>query len=61
MIKELSKDKKVEYMDVYKTLEQDNKLNEEYTDDGLHLNDEGKEKVWNLLKKVVDKNGNKTN
>ena len=60
-IKELCDDKKVEYIDVNKELLDDDKLNEEYTDDGLHLNDEGKEKVWNLLKKVVDKNGNKTN
>ena len=59
MIKELSKDKKVEYMDVYKTLEQDNKLNEEYTDDGISLNEKGYEKVWNLIRKVVDKNGGK--
>ena len=61
LIKELCDDKKVEYIDVNKELLDDDKLNEEYTDDGLHLNDEGKEKVWNLLKKVVDKNGNKTN
>lgn len=60
-IKELCDDKKVEYIDVSRELLSDDKLNEEYTDDGLHLNDTGKEKVWNLLKKVVDKNGNKTN
>ena len=59
MIKELSKDKKVEYMDVYKALEQGNKLNEEYTDDGISLNEKGYEKVWNLIRKVVDKNGGK--
>ena len=59
MIKELSIDKDVEYIDVYKKLIKDNNLNEEYTDNGVYLNDEGYEVVLNLLRKVVDRNGNK--
>ena len=54
MIKSLSKDKKVNYIDIYKEISLDDKLNEEYTDNGLSLNERGYEKVWNLLRKVVD-------
>ncbi len=61
LIKELCDDKKVEYIDVNKELLDDDKLNEEYTDDGISLNEKGYEKVWNLIRKVVDKNGGKKN
>ena len=56
MIEELAKDKKVEYIDVYKELSLNDKLNEEYTDNGVYLNTNGYEKVLKLLKKVVDNN-----
>ena len=56
MIKELTKDKKVEYIDIYKEISTNDKLSEEYTDNGVYLNSEGYEKVLNLLKKVVDNN-----
>ena len=56
MIEELAKDKKVEYIDVYKKLFLNDKLNEEYTDNGVYLNTNGYEKVLKLLKKVVDNN-----
>ena len=42
---------------IYKN--KNSKDNKEYTDDGISLNEKGYEKVWNLIRKVVDKNGGK--
>ena len=61
LIKELAKDKDVEYIDVYNKLVLYDKLNTEYTEDGESLNEQGYEQVWNLLRKVVDENGGKEN
>lgn len=61
MLKELSNDKKIEYLDIYKDLIEDEELNTEYTNDGVSLNNTGYEEVWNLIRKVVDKNGGKKN
>lgn len=61
MLEELAKDKNVEYLDIYNDIILDDSLNDKYTDDGLSLNDDGYEKVWNLIRKVVDKNGGKKN
>ena len=55
MIKELANDKKVGYIDVFRELAVDDKLNDEYTENGLDLNMHGNEALWNLLSKVVDK------
>lgn len=60
-IEELTKDKQVEYLDINKEISVDDKLDEEYTDDGIVLNDKGYEKVLEVLRKVVDKNGVKSN
>ena len=54
MIKELTDSKKVNYLDVYKKLVKNGLLNKKYTDDGVHLNEEGYAKVLNMISKVVD-------
>ena len=54
MLKELANNKKVKYLDVYKELEKDNSLNEDYTDNGVYLNDNGYDVIKKMIKKVVD-------
>ena len=50
-IKQLSKDKDyVEYINVYDRLLDGDVLNEDYSYDGLHLNDKGYEVVTDVLK-----------
>ena len=61
MLKELAKDKKIEYIDAYKKMIVEDKLNSEYTDDGLSLNENGYVESWNLIRKVVDQNGGTEN
>lgn len=48
-IKDLTKELDVSYIDISKVLSEDGKLNEKYTDDGIHLNDDGYQQV---LKKI---------
>lgn len=43
----------VEYINVYDKLVDGEVLNEEYSDDGLHLNDNGYEVVTDILKKYI--------
>ena len=43
----------VEYINVYDKLIDEDKLNKEYTEDGLHLNDKGYEIVTDVLKKYI--------
>lgn len=45
----------VKYINLYDKLTIDNKLNEEYSDDGLHLNDKGYEVVTDTLKDYIKK------
>ena len=53
-IKEEVKDiKYVEYINIYDSLLKDNKLSNEYSIDGLHLNDRGYEIVTNIIKKYL--------
>lgn len=53
-IKEEVKDiKYVEYINIYDSLLKDGVLNDEYSEDGLHLNDKGYEIVTNILKKYI--------
>lgn len=53
-LKEVTKDTKINYLDIYKLLEDDGKLNEKYTDNGSELNEEGYKKILKEIKKVVD-------
>ena len=43
----------VEYINIYDELVYKNNLNEEYSDDGLHLNDKGYEIVTNIIKRYI--------
>ncbi|MBQ8681853.1 MAG: hypothetical protein IJ509_02975 [Bacilli bacterium] len=53
-IKEYSLNNNVIYIDVYSSLlDNDGNLNKKYTIDGLHLSDDGYEKVSEILKKYV--------
>lgn len=54
-LKKIAKDNDVLYLDVYKLLEDDGKLNEKYTDDGVELNKDGYNKILKEIKKVVGK------
>ncbi len=45
--------KYAEYINVYDLLIKDDKLNPDYSDDGLHVNDKGYEIITELLKKYI--------
>lgn len=53
-IKNLTIEKKIHYLDVYKELVQDGQLNEKYTDNGIYLNELGYDRVLKLIKKVIE-------
>lgn len=52
-IKNLAKEEKVNYLDLYTCLLKDNQLNSDYTNDGVHLNHEGYYEILNKIKKVI--------
>jgi len=53
-LKEFSKEKKYNYIDLYSKLQDDDKeLHFDYTDDGLHINDEGYEVITKEIKKYL--------
>ena len=54
-IKKFAKKEKIEYIDMYKELiDDDDNLSLDYTKEGLHLSDEGYEKVTFVLKKYIE-------
>ena len=53
-IKELCETLKVSYLDIYSELSDDNHLIEKYTDDGVTLNTLGYERVFKIIRNVVD-------
>lgn len=50
----LSKKLNVEYLDVYSMIESKGKLDGDYTDDGINLNEDGYRQVLKLVNKVID-------
>lgn len=52
-LKKVTSNKNVSYLDMYSVLEKDGVLNSEFTDDGIHLNKEGYNQVFKVIKKVV--------
>lgn len=55
-LKELAKEKKVTYIDMYSLLQDDEEnLKLEYTNEGLHISDEGYEKITDELMKYIKK------
>ncbi|MBQ6323990.1 MAG: hypothetical protein IJI22_04060 [Bacilli bacterium] len=53
-IKKLTEEKKVDYLDVFSFVSEEDKLNEEYTDNGIYLNDEGYKRILKEIKRVVE-------
>ena len=53
-IKELCDTLKVSYLDIYSELSDDDHLIEKYTDDGVTLNTLGYERVFKIIRNVVD-------
>lgn len=43
----------IDYIDLYSELEEDNKIKDEYTNDGVHLNSDGYKKIWKVIRKLV--------
>ena len=54
MIEELTKDKKVEFINIYDKLLDKDSLDEKYTDNGIYLNEEGYGKVLSILQREID-------
>lgn len=44
----------INYLDVFSQLSVNNQLNEEYTDDGLNLNNNGYKRLYKIIRKIVD-------
>lgn len=54
-LKILASEKDVVYIDLYSLLEKDRKLDEEYTSNGIYLNDDGYRQVLKMIKKYTTK------
>lgn len=52
-IKKMVEDKEVEYLDLYSLLIEDNNLIEDYTDNGVYLNDRGYKVVYDEINKII--------
>ena len=52
-IKELTKTLDVNYIDMYSELVEDNLLKEKYTEDGIHLNEDGYKRVFKTINQIV--------
>lgn len=55
LLKELSNDKKIEYLNIYDKLLERGKLSSEYSLDGIYLNEEGYRKVFAVLEQAIEK------
>lgn len=53
LIENKAKELDINYFDLYSVLVKNDKLNPEYTDNGVYLNDRGYEKILGEIKKVV--------
>ena len=53
-IEKLCESLNVNYLDVFSQLSVNNQLNEEYTDDGVFLNDNGYKRLYKIIRKIVD-------
>ena len=52
-IKELVKEKKINYLDLFSVLSEDDKLKDNYTDNGVELNDNGYKEIRKEIDKIV--------
>ncbi len=55
-LKIICDDVHVHYFDVFSELSVNDKLNEKYTDDGVHLNQDGYKRLFKVVRKIVDSN-----
>lgn len=55
-LKDLCKSYSVHYVDVFSELSVDDKLKENYTDDGVHLNQDGYKRLFKIIRKIVGSN-----
>ena len=53
-LKKICSNNKVSYLDVYSELSEDEVLKENYTDDGVYLNNAGLKRVLKVINRVVD-------
>lgn len=53
-LKSLAEEKNIDYMDLYNIIGEDNKLKDDYTSNGIDLNDDGYEKIVNEIKKYLE-------
>ena len=53
-LEKLSKSLDVNYIDMYSELSEDDLLKEKYTDDGIHLNEDGYKRVFKVINRIVD-------
>ena len=55
-LKNLAKEKKVTYIDLFSALENKGKLDKEYTDNGYYLNEDGYKQVYKYISKYTKEN-----
>lgn len=53
LLSNLCDNKKVHYLDLYSVLENNGELNQQYSDDGVHLNLEGYKQINQIIQKIV--------
>ena len=53
-IEKIAKKMKVEYLDVYQELSDGEQLKEKYTEDGVHLNDKGNQKIVSFIQREIE-------
>ena len=53
MLSNLCENKGVQYLDLYSVLENNGELNQQYSDDGVHLNLEGYQQINQIIQKIV--------
>lgn len=52
-LKKLCNKNQVNYMDIYTALEEDDHLNEQYTENGVYLNEEGYKIIYDMIQDIV--------
>ena len=53
-IKKIAKSLEINYIDMYSELLEDNELKDDYTDDGINLNENGYKRVFKVINRIVD-------
>ncbi len=53
-LEKMAKRLDINYVDMYKELSEDDLLKEDYTDDGINLNDDGYRKVFKVINRLID-------